>query len=445
MNTWIHLLKSNVHELDLELQASVYQSFRQLVYRDIYFVIRDHTWTEDVIQEAFMKIVTNAHKMKHDANIQGWVKQVTRNTTIDFVRKHKKIRQISMSNNVNTIDSFIESLPSEANTADEVEFKERKELLIKAMNELKYDHRIVLALFYIEDKSYKEISRELGITEQMVAQRLMRARRKLLQHFGENGMIQMNEKQLKDDLKRIYDEIEIPEGLDSWQQVQAKLRKKIHRQKWLRRMKISAAIIFCSLAINFFMNDSIPATYSQFNTLVKKLHHSVIQVFHDEPNIKDHAGAKTPPPDESALSYEDRQFDYAQSEITALEDAMKKADFTVLVPSYVPKSYHLETVRMFPSSHEQYNNVYMEYVKDSGEFFKIIQQRVAGESASLKTEFHIDSGELQDIEIHGNPAILIVLMEGNVILEWMTKDNVKVYMSGSLAPEEIVKTAQSME
>ncbi|MEV2781779.1 sigma factor-like helix-turn-helix DNA-binding protein [Paenibacillus larvae] len=36
----------------------------------------------------------------------------------------------------------------------------------------------------MEEKSYKEICHELNLSEQVVAQRLARARKKLLQHFS---------------------------------------------------------------------------------------------------------------------------------------------------------------------------------------------------------------------------------------------------------------------
>ncbi|MNP87263.1 RNA polymerase sigma factor [compost metagenome] len=52
------------------------------------------------------------------------------------------------------------------------------------MGELKYEYRLVLFLYYIAGLSYAEIARETGITEQILTQRLARARKKLAVHFS---------------------------------------------------------------------------------------------------------------------------------------------------------------------------------------------------------------------------------------------------------------------
>nr|WP_313780394.1 sigma-70 region 4 domain-containing protein [Paenibacillus larvae] len=67
---------------------------------------------------------------------------------------------------------------------NDVEHKLRNELLHQTINELKSEYRCLLWLYYMEEKSYKEICHELNLSEQVVAQRLARARKKLLQHFS---------------------------------------------------------------------------------------------------------------------------------------------------------------------------------------------------------------------------------------------------------------------
>lgn len=66
---------------------------------------------------------------------------------------------------------------------DEVENKIRNERLHEAIAELQPEYRILITLFYIEEMSYKEIADMLGLTQQIVSQKLYRARKKLLQQF----------------------------------------------------------------------------------------------------------------------------------------------------------------------------------------------------------------------------------------------------------------------
>ncbi|SDF66434.1 RNA polymerase sigma-70 factor, ECF subfamily [Fontibacillus panacisegetis] len=178
MEQWFYFLRSPLDDLDVMIQEFVYRSFYQFVYRDIHFMVHDHALTEDIIQDAFMKAITKGPKMRSGANIPAWIKQLTRNTALDYLRKLNRDRQILAESYVISSGPF-----NEVSVASEVESRKRDELLYQAMDELKADYRTVLFLFYIEGKTYREICRELNLTEPVLTQRLARARKKLLQHF----------------------------------------------------------------------------------------------------------------------------------------------------------------------------------------------------------------------------------------------------------------------
>ncbi|WP_270166400.1 sigma-70 family RNA polymerase sigma factor [Paenibacillus sp. SYP-B4298] len=78
-----------------------------------------------------------------------------------------------------------------ATVESEVENSIRNQILYGAIMELKVEYRTLLQKYYLEEKSYKEISIELGISGQIIAQRLARARKKLWGQFsrkwGEEG------------------------------------------------------------------------------------------------------------------------------------------------------------------------------------------------------------------------------------------------------------------
>ncbi|MGN7762405.1 RNA polymerase sigma factor [Paenibacillus sp. 22594] len=176
MDQWIGLLRTNIKDLDPSLQELTYRSFYHFIYKDIYFLVRDHSSTQDIIQETFIKLVQLAPKA-HTANIPSWIRRVSRNMAIDYLRKNKSYRYIFNTELVNTV-------AASSSIAHEVEDKLRNDLLHQIINELKPEYRILLLLYYMEDRSYKEISQELKLTETVVTQRLARARKKLLQEFS---------------------------------------------------------------------------------------------------------------------------------------------------------------------------------------------------------------------------------------------------------------------
>ncbi|GIP56794.1 RNA polymerase sigma factor [Paenibacillus woosongensis] len=178
MEEWFHLLRNPIHNCDVVTQERVYRSFSRYVYKDIYLIVYDRQLTQDIIQEAFFKISTLAPRLRSAQNILGWIRQVTRHTTVDFLRKWKLDRQV-----VSNIYDYIKVGTSEISLVEEVETKIRNELLYQALSELKLDYRTMLHMCYLEGQSYREISKVLNLSETALNQRMARARKKLLKHF----------------------------------------------------------------------------------------------------------------------------------------------------------------------------------------------------------------------------------------------------------------------
>ncbi|GAV10664.1 RNA polymerase sigma factor [Paenibacillus sp. NAIST15-1] len=179
MEQWFYFLQKPFGNLDTTIQKLIYNSYYQFVYKDIYCMVYDHSLTEDIIQDSFLKVISNGPKMLSETNIRAWIKQLTRNTALDHLRRLKRDRQVLVEPYVNISDTVLNKI----SVASEVEIKERDNLLHRAIAELKLEYQTILLLFYIEGKSYREICQELHLTEQVLTQRLARARKKLRQHF----------------------------------------------------------------------------------------------------------------------------------------------------------------------------------------------------------------------------------------------------------------------
>jgi len=182
MDSWLILLRTNFHQLDTSSQESIYFSYRELIYHDIYLLFKDHGLVEDVLQETFMKVVEQAPRLKDPTNIKAWIKKVARNTAFDFIKKNKKYRHVVDPNII--LNYELDSSSLEMAVADQVEQQIRNEALHKALHQLNANYRKVLCLFYFKEVSYAEIAEQLQITEQAVAQMLVRARKKLFQYFS---------------------------------------------------------------------------------------------------------------------------------------------------------------------------------------------------------------------------------------------------------------------
>ncbi|WP_270165564.1 RNA polymerase sigma factor [Paenibacillus sp. SYP-B4298] len=178
MEQWFNLIRNRFDNLNIEIQKVLYVSYYQFVYRDIYFMLREHAFTEDVIQDTFMKMITKGPMLPSNSNIPAWIKQVARHTAIDYLRRiHKETKLVE--------GLYLSSreLSGEDSVAKVVENKWRDEILHQAIKELKPDYQKLLRLFYFDGNTYKEIGLKLHIKETVLTQRMTRARKKLLQLF----------------------------------------------------------------------------------------------------------------------------------------------------------------------------------------------------------------------------------------------------------------------
>lgn len=196
MKDWTILLYQDFDTLAPELQELVFRSFYSLVYKDIYYLLGDHGLSEDIVQEAFLKIISivGNHKV---ANMSAWMRQLTRNLTYDFLKKEQKNRYITDLDSVISMGNEIKLGMEQISISNQVEDKIRDELLHQTITELKPDYRLLITLFYMEEKTYKEIAAELGLTEHAVSQKLMRARQKLLHQFHRKWVDSNERKRVK--------------------------------------------------------------------------------------------------------------------------------------------------------------------------------------------------------------------------------------------------------
>ncbi|GAA0363844.1 RNA polymerase sigma factor [Bacillus horti] len=175
---WLYFLRTNFYELDHNAQKITYNEYRKLVYRDIYFLYRNHELAEDIVQETFFKVVDKAPKAK--SIHKAWIIRIARNYAYDLFKKNKKYHHVPEPQVINDKKApFL--LPT---VADQVEDHIRNEILHEALQALKPVYRQVLFMYYIEEKSYNEIAQKLGTSEQALAQMLVRARKKLYHYFS---------------------------------------------------------------------------------------------------------------------------------------------------------------------------------------------------------------------------------------------------------------------
>jgi RNA polymerase sigma-70 factor (ECF subfamily) len=177
------LTTARFEALSPNVQREIYHEYYRFVYPMILFMVRDHATTEDIIQNAFMKIIRNVPAADNEGHLRGWIKVVVKNEIYNYFRHHKKNR------NVLDIDSVYikenarlacETTPLEK----EIEAKLMAEDLSSGLAELKPEYRALIELRWKQELSYREMAAELDTTEDKVKYKLYKAREALRKKFS---------------------------------------------------------------------------------------------------------------------------------------------------------------------------------------------------------------------------------------------------------------------
>lgn len=131
---------------------------------------------EDVLQETFIKVYQNSSSYDINRPIGAWIKTITINTAINFIRENKRY--------VLTDETFPEN---DFDVCFEEESENMKDRLLKVLGMLPDGYRTIFNLFVLDNLTHKEISAYLGISEGTSKSQLAKAK-KMIQQLLQNQL-----------------------------------------------------------------------------------------------------------------------------------------------------------------------------------------------------------------------------------------------------------------
>jgi len=150
---------------DEEASRKFFDAVYPMIWRKVYYTIKNRNEAEDLTQDIFLKIFTNLSKFQVDKGVVAfwrWCMAIAKNAVYDYLRQQKLkgtdlLEDIYESGYENEIDQFLSP------ESDVVE-KETIHLLQEAMQKLGEREREILLLYGFEGLTHKEIAESLGIT-----------------------------------------------------------------------------------------------------------------------------------------------------------------------------------------------------------------------------------------------------------------------------------------
>jgi RNA polymerase sigma-70 factor (ECF subfamily) len=185
----ILLFATDFHSLPHEQQLEVYKDFYVLVYPMVYFIVNDHGVTEDIMQEAFLRSINKSDQLHDWDKMESWLKTLTRNVTLNFLRKIKRNRE-----ELETEEVFDEREVGVTSNIlipldQEVETKIMEESIVQYLAVLKPEYRQIFEMRWLNHMSYKEMATTLNVSEGIIKQRLFRAREAIKQKIDDDWRV----------------------------------------------------------------------------------------------------------------------------------------------------------------------------------------------------------------------------------------------------------------
>ena len=179
----LDLVRRAVDKNDQKAYAELMSRYRDSIYFMLLKMINNKDDAEDLTIEAFGKAFNRLHQYTPNFAFSTWLFKIASNNCIDWIRKQKKKRMLSIDAPIGTDDGdemHIELKGQGPDPADVAIRNQKNELMREVVDKLKPRYRQLVELRYYQEYSYEEIAQELDLPLGTVKAQLFRAREFLM-------------------------------------------------------------------------------------------------------------------------------------------------------------------------------------------------------------------------------------------------------------------------
>lgn len=139
-----------------------------------------HEEIEELGQMTFIKAYRSLNGFDTHLKFSSWIYRIAHNISVDFLRKNSKRSHLSLDAEDEYSQALIEKIASSDNIALHLSQESEKQGVRDIIKILPEKYKTVMILFFIEEKSYEEISDILQIPVNTVWTLLNRAKKHFL-------------------------------------------------------------------------------------------------------------------------------------------------------------------------------------------------------------------------------------------------------------------------
>lgn len=156
------ILVMDIQSGSIKAMEMLVSRWQKRLWQYAYHLTRNADASWDITQESWLSIIKGLRKLQDPARFKAWAYRITTNKSIDWIKKRKTVRQVSI---------------------DEIEEQQailKKDSGIKELlDKLETGKKVILSLYYFERLDVSEISAAMRIPKGTVKSRLYNARKEL--------------------------------------------------------------------------------------------------------------------------------------------------------------------------------------------------------------------------------------------------------------------------
>jgi len=155
-----------VRSIDQEFYAVIMERYQNKLLRYATNLIRDEDKAADIVQASFIKVFINLKGFDIKKKFSSWIYRIVHNEAMNIIIKHQK--EIRLPDDID--------FKSEDDIEKDFEQKEIVTKVEKCLEKMPLLYSEPITLYYIDQRSYKEISDILRIPMGTVATRISQAK-----------------------------------------------------------------------------------------------------------------------------------------------------------------------------------------------------------------------------------------------------------------------------
>ena len=159
---------------DVDALNQLLDQYKDVAFSIAFRILKNKDDAEDVVQDAFIKVFESIKQFRNESKFSTWLYRIVYNESIRALKCNSQLLYSDVHENDAVVD-----YPMIDDALHNLVAAERKKIIREALDQLHINESLVLTLYYLEDKSIKEINKITCFSKSNIKVILNRARKKL--------------------------------------------------------------------------------------------------------------------------------------------------------------------------------------------------------------------------------------------------------------------------